>query len=193
MWEKSCYTGELRGKVCDEPPFHLLSWAGQFSPGYSPWGRAAKQKYTLTFVAMKASRVSSHTALAPAHLCCPRIPFNDIKHKIREEVLRNLCCLYFIFSNGQCVKWGAWGGPATPHFNPSLVEQLWIQRPPFHPPRLNAAFRDSYPTYFSLQILSCPESKNPTKQVNILIHRGWGGRKASWTDLCPDNFKESGI
>lgn len=96
---------------------------------------------------MKASRVSSHTALAPAHLCWPRIPFNDIKHKIREEVLRkpvlSLISYSVMVSVLNEVLEGR--GPATPHVNPSLVEQLWILRAhPFTHPRLNAA-RDSLP------------------------------------------------
>ena len=88
---------------------------------------------------MKASRVGSGPgALAPDHLCCPSIPFKDIKHKIKEEVwqkpvLSLISCSVMVSVLDEVLEGR---GPATPPFNPSLVEQLALdsQRPPpFHP------------------------------------------------------------
>ena len=65
-------------------------------------------------------------------------------------------------------------GPVTPHFNPSLVEQHALDSQRSHPfthPLLNAA-RDSLPYVLLSSDFELFESKNPTKQVNILIHQG---------------------
>lgn len=136
MWEKVLlHHRELGGKITDEPS-HSFAFLSRSVQPWLPWGRAAKQKHTLTFVIWRPPRVSSHTALAPA-LVLSKDPFQWHKAQNARRGLAKTCAVsHFIFSNGQCAQWGAWGERPnpTPHFNPSLVEQLWILRGhPFHP------------------------------------------------------------